>query len=60
MSIVEVFNLASGYLIQLMAITCLFALCVRFLAHKANKINKTYFNSFSHADQAVGRGRRKR
>lgn len=49
MSIVEVFNLASGYLIQLMAVTCLLALVVRFVAHKANKINKTYFNSFSHA-----------
>lgn len=49
MSIVELSSLASGYLIQLMAMTCLIALIVRFIAHKANKINKTYFNSFSHA-----------
>ncbi len=49
MSVIEVFNLLSSYLIQVMAIACCIALCLRFIAHRANKVNQAYFNSFSHS-----------
>ena len=49
MSVIELFNLAAAYLIQIMAISCVVALALRFIAHGNNKINKAYFNSFSTA-----------
>ncbi|SMF62969.1 hypothetical protein [Pseudobacteriovorax antillogorgiicola] len=49
MSVIEIFNIAAAYLIQIMAITCVIALILRYIAHNNNKVNKAYFNSFSHA-----------
>lgn len=47
MSVIEVFHWFSQYLIELMFVGCVLALALRFFAHRANKANQAYFNSFS-------------
>lgn len=49
MSIIEVFNIAASYLIQIMFVSCVVALILRYIAHQNNKVNRAYFNSFSHS-----------
>lgn len=47
--VIAFFNFAANYLIQTMAFSCAVALLLRFIAHRNNKVNLAYFNSFSTA-----------
>ena len=50
MSVIELlFNVVAEYLIQIMALTTVVALILRYIAHRSNKVNQAYFNSFSHS-----------
>lgn len=49
MSLINAFNFLCSYLIEIMAVTCAIALCLRVIAHRANRANQAYFNSFAHS-----------
>ncbi len=47
MTLINAFQVLCHYLIEIMAVTCFLALFLRVLAHRSNRGNQAYFNSFS-------------
>lgn len=49
MTPINFFQILTHYLIEIMAVTAFIALCLRVLAHRSNRSNQAYFNSFAHS-----------
>lgn len=47
MSVIEILQGFAEHLIGIMAFVCGAALCLRVIAHRANKMNQAYFNTFA-------------